>query len=200
MRAYAAPIQGHSVTSDRAGGGPTDRTAQCPGCGGRNAPDASECEWCARPFGGGTGRARPWWPLAAGILLTLVLVTVLGLAALSLTSPDADTRRVLAGTPVPGYTPPPAGPSPVTRRTPLPRSSQVEIANTGGQGASLRREPSAQAERLEVLPERATARIVGPEVLEDDSAWVEVQVESGQRGWVQSDFVRPIGSGGGAAG
>jgi hypothetical protein len=114
----------------------------------------------------------------------------------SLTTPDAETRRVLAGTPVPGFTPPPAARSPTARRTPLPRSSQAEIANTGGEGASLRREPSAQSERLEVLPDHATVRIVGPEVLEDDSAWIEVQAESGQRGWVQSDLVRPIGTGG----
>ena len=188
------------MTSGRGSGGPADRDGRCPGCGGRNRAGATECEWCARSFTGTPGQGRRWWPLAAGILLTLVVVTVLALAALNLATPDADTRRVLAGTPVPGFTPPPAGRSPTARRTPLPRSSQVEIANTGGQGASLRREPSAQAERLEVLPERATARIVGPEILEDDSAWVEVQAESGQRGWVQSDFVRPLGGGGAAAG
>src|SRR5437588_324049 len=107
MRAYLPPIMGRQVTSDRTSGGAGDGFESCVGCGGRNPPDAPECEWCARPFRSSSGRGRRWWPLGLGI--------------------------------------------------------------------------------------------VGPEVLEDDSAWVEVQTDAGQRGWVQSDLVRPL-VGGPAAG
>jgi hypothetical protein len=124
-------------------------------------------------------------------MLVLVLLVVLGLAALSLTTPDSETRRTLAGA-TPSTTPSLATRTAVAARTALPRSRQAVIANTEGQGASLRREPSAQSERVTGLPEETVVRIVGPEVLDDGSAWVEVQDPDGNRGWIQSDLIRAL--------
>jgi hypothetical protein len=120
---------------------------------------------------------------------------VLGLAALNLTNPDQETRRTIAGPATATATTPLATRTAVAARTALPRSRQAEIANTEGQGASLRREPSSQSERITGLPERTVVRIVGPEVLDGNDAWVEVQDDNGNRGWVQSALIRPLGDG-----
>jgi hypothetical protein len=165
---------------------------RCPGCGGRNPPDAQECEWCARPFKAAADRRRRWWPVLFGVVAGLLIVIGLAYSAFVLMAPPDVPRRSATGTPS-------AGPSPATtpsgltvRLTPLPSSGQAQVVNTEGQGASLRKEPTAQADRLTVLAEGSLVRIVGPEVLDDGRAWVEVQDGQGNSGWVQADLLRPV--------
>ncbi len=166
---------------------------QCVGCGGRNSPQAQECEWCARPFGASAG-GRPWWPRALIVTLTLLVIVTLGLGIWILASPDTETRRA---TQTPQATAP-AAPSPtrtaVAVRTAPPLTGNAIIANTEGQGAMLRREPSIDSEEITGLPEHTPVRIVGPRVLDGNGerAWVEVQDDNGNRGWVQADLIRPV--------
>src|SRR5215218_9490793 len=56
----------------------------CPGCQGRNLPDAATCEWCGRPFDGrSSGFALRWWHLATALLFGFVVVATLSLVFLS---------------------------------------------------------------------------------------------------------------------
>ena len=45
----------------------------CPGCQGRNSPQAETCEWCGRPFDGrARGFSLRWWHLATALLFAVV--------------------------------------------------------------------------------------------------------------------------------
>lgn len=67
------------ASSKRAGNGwqtqPFMSVQVCPGCQGRNAPQAATCEWCGRPF---DARARGswfrWWHVATVLLFGFVAV------------------------------------------------------------------------------------------------------------------------------
>jgi len=165
---------------------------RCVGCGGRNAPDAQECEWCARPFKESASRGRQVWPLVAALVVTLLLVA---LAWWTLAATGASVQRRASPAAATSSLPPTPTRLPAAVPTPLPRGGQVVIVNTDGQGASLRSEPAAGSQRLTVLLEGSVVRVVGPEVLDGDHAWVEVQDDSGHRGWVQADLVQPLDTG-----
>src|SRR5688572_19442602 len=56
----------------------------CPGCHGRNLPEAAICEWCGRVFDGrASGFALRWWHLATAMLFGFVVVATLSLVFLS---------------------------------------------------------------------------------------------------------------------
>jgi len=70
----------------------------CPGCQGRNVPDAELCDWCARPFREGRGRfTLRWWHLATVGLFGMVIAAVAALLLLSASRPDL--RQPVAGPP-----------------------------------------------------------------------------------------------------
>ena len=72
----------------------------CPGCQGRNAPQAATCEWCGRPFDGrARGFSLRWWHLATVLLFGFVVVAT-GSAGLPERAPaarDALPGRASAG-------------------------------------------------------------------------------------------------------
>ena len=47
---------------------------RCPGCGGKNPANSSECDWCGRPFVSKGGRLRItiWQVLSSLLLLGLI--------------------------------------------------------------------------------------------------------------------------------
>src|SRR5262245_19793826 len=56
----------------------------CPGCQGRNSPQAETCEWCGRRFDGhGGGFSLRWWHLATALLFGFVVIALGSLIFLS---------------------------------------------------------------------------------------------------------------------
>lgn len=58
--------------------------AHCPGCGGRNPKESSECDWCGRPFTSQAGRLRiTIWQILSSLLLLGLIGSVAALAFLN---------------------------------------------------------------------------------------------------------------------
>jgi Bacterial SH3 domain len=190
---------------------------RCPGCGGRNQRDALSCEWCRLPFVQvpQRGLSARWWGTLSGIVIGILLLLVGGLAFLNATrsvnravspgstpsppplpplqvaSPSPPAAGSPAATAVRGEltpTPPPATASPLPTPTPTPRFAR--IANTGGLGANLRREPATSAPPVTVLTENAVVRLLGPEQQgADGRLWRQVDDGRGNQGWVPADLL-----------
>jgi hypothetical protein len=150
----------------------------CPGCQGRNSPQAEMCDWCGRPF---DGRARGfsfrWWHLATVLLgfVAIAMGTLLYLSSSRLPSiadfrsrvtpsdprieaTSLPTRAATPGltlaTPRPAASPPSASGQAATT-TPVPQPSPssppsryVRVVNTTGLGVFLREEPGPQGQRI----------------------------------------------------
>jgi Bacterial SH3 domain len=135
----------------------------CPGCGGRNPPEASECDWCGRQFVSPGRRLRiTLWQVLSTLLILAVVVGVgilfLLNAGRTLTAPRlaaAPTPQAAASAiPTPAVTPrvtsPPTGTAaaaPVAQ-TPAPPTPTAEAA------AAATEPPSPTA-----TPEPETAHI-----------------------------------------
>src|SRR5690349_19013878 len=73
----------------------------CPGCQGRNAPQAAICDWCGRPFSGRAGGfTLRWWHLATGLLFGLVVLATAALVFLNVSRLDVRPRLAPAPSPV----------------------------------------------------------------------------------------------------
>src|SRR5215210_314610 len=132
----------------------------CPGCQGRNSPQAASCEWCGRPFDGRTGGFwLRWWHIATVMLFGFVIIATGALLYLNAARlpPIPDFRTRPAASPearvevtalptraaTPGLTlatPKPAL-SPETTATPIPEPSPTSeparyarVVNTTGIG------------------------------------------------------------------
>lgn len=190
----------HSASS-RTGWCAVTSDGPCIGCGGRNPPDVTACLWCGRllraPERGERG-AR-WAVLAAGLAAGLgALLVLLGgvLASQRLAAETAPAVRPPIATPAtpPALVGPPAAADPPVGEeeeaaTPV---EFVRVANTGGLGISLRREPRADAPRITARPENTVLRVVGPDTVADGRVWREVQDAQGNRGWAPADFLVPV--------
>jgi predicted nucleic acid-binding Zn ribbon protein len=175
----------------------------CPGCGARNAPDSRVCEWCGRPFLLRDQRRpqRALWVLVA----LISILAVAALAAIALFSMPSIPSRGTVQAPVssPSAEPidePPTAvpPSPVPQ--PEPTSEPIEyvrVANTGGLGIVLRREPNTTAARVVARAENAVLRVVGPDQLVSGRVWRQVEDAQGNRGWTPAEFLSPAAPPGG---
>jgi hypothetical protein len=65
----------------------------------------------------------------------------------------------------------------------------VYVANTGGDGLSLRRTPASSGEQIAVLPEGTELTPTGQEQQADGRRWRQVRDTEGREGWVAADFV-----------
>lgn len=65
------------------------------------------------------------------------------------------------------------------------------VVNTDGEGLRMRSEPSTAASEVAVLPEGARITEIGPGRNADGRDWVNVQDESGNKGWVAAEFTAP---------
>lgn len=65
----------------------------------------------------------------------------------------------------------------------------MRIANTEGQGARLRSEPSRTATVLKTVPEGAIVSPTGPAERYGDLMWRPVRLEDGTEGWIAVDFL-----------
>jgi hypothetical protein len=192
----------------------------CPGCQGRNLPQAETCEWCGRPFDGRAGGfSLRWWHVATAMLFGFVVIATVSLVFLSANRLPtvADFRpKPASPTPVvaatllptrastPGLTlatPKPAG-SPAATATPVAPPSPtaaparfVRVANTNGLGVFLREEPGPQSQRIvPAVREGALLRLVGPEQTVQAQIWrlCEDEGRNGVQGWVPAQYLQAV--------
>jgi hypothetical protein len=172
--------------------------APCVGCGGRNPPDVPECLWCGRAF---RPVARPpvaaqWLMVGAALAAALGVLLVVVWGVLASQALIADTAPAApSATPAPRSTtpPPPELVEAVPEAEPPPAAAAefVRVANTGGQGISLRREPHSNAPRVTARPENTVLEVVGPDEVSEGRVWRQVQDAQGNRGWAPADFLVP---------
>lgn len=192
----------------------------CPGCGGRNTPQAESCDWCGRSF---SERQRSfsvrWWQLAGALVIASIVAAVVGLAFLNASRPDtraragsldgaptqqpvqapaatarptdaadiASTRTTTAVTPTVGRR---TAPSP-TPPTPVP-TRYVRVANTGGIGVNLRKDPGPQGQPIIAVADNTLLRLVGPEETVQARLWRLCEHEArGAQGWVPAEYLQP---------
>ena len=168
----------------------------CPGCGARNEADARACDWCGRPFVDEQRQLRAPWLMPATVgaitLLALATIVVALLGARSAAPRGTDPTRSPAADPteasvtapeVETQAPPPAEPE---------RSAAQEflrIANTGGAGAFIRREPQANAPGLIALRDGTVVRVVGADTTVAGRVWRNVEDQRGNRGWTPAEYL-----------
>jgi len=119
--------------------------------------------------------------------------------AFALFSGAAPAIRGLGERPTATATPPPPTEAPLPptaepsteAEAPEPAGEYVRVANTGGQGIVLRREPSTTAPRVAARAENAVLRVTGPDVVVDGRTWRQVEDAQGNRGWTPAEFLAP---------
>jgi hypothetical protein len=196
-----------------------DSITTCPGCGGRNINNSTECDWCGRPFVSKGGRLRlTAWQILSSLFILALIGAVGALAVLNagrnlppvrvsaaatsstllptVVPTPAVTPRVTSAvpptaTPVPVAAPTPEEPTPEPTPTPMPLTAK--IANTSGQGVSVRLEPGPQAPRAGVLREGITVRLTGNDQTVAARLWREIETEDHRvKGWVSADFLQLV--------
>ena len=65
----------------------------------------------------------------------------------------------------------------------------VRVANTEGQGANLRAEPSAASRRVKVVRDGSELELIGPDRQAEGRTWRNVQDDDGQAGWILSELL-----------
>jgi hypothetical protein len=66
----------------------------------------------------------------------------------------------------------------------------VRVANTDGQGVSLRERPGVSGRRLTVATEGTRLVVIGADVQADGHTWRNVKAPNGTAGWVASEYVK----------
>lgn len=168
----------------------------CPGCGGRNEPTARACGWCGRSFIVERRDIKPAWLLPAGItsiaLLAVVAVTVALIGARSSSPRGVDAPPVSAAVPTDSEFPDdPEEPGPPSTSEATAGPEFVQIANTGGVGAYIRREPRSTAPGIAAHRDGTVLRIVGPDTNTEGRVWRQVEDQRGSRGWTPLEYLVP---------
>jgi hypothetical protein len=118
------------------------------------------------------------------------------------TETPASSSPIVFATPLPVTVPTPVPPTPIpppataTRAaipTPAPPAPRpVYVANTGGDGASLRKTPDPEGERIDVLHDGTALTPLGPEQQAGGRTWRQVRDTEGREGWVAADFLSTL--------
>jgi SH3-like domain-containing protein len=161
-----------------------------------------------------TEPARPmpraqWIGLGLAAALAVALTAGLVFAILTITRPSSQpvtpTAAPVVSSPtalpstIAGIfataTPQTASPTPAAP----PATAQVvgqrlQIANTGGEGVNLRRDPGQAGDRIKTLPEGSIVEIVGPDQNMEGTVWRNVRDLQGDVGWVAGGFLAVEGS------
>ena len=192
--------------------------AICAGCGGKNPPGSSECDWCGRPFISQAGRLRlTVWQVLSSLLLLGLVGAIAALAYLNagralppvrasavstataaptIAPTLAVTPRVTAPLATPTAPPAPTAaptevPTPEPSPTPPPRAAR--IANTSGLGVRVRLEPGPQSPQAGVLREGTRVLLTGNDQTVAARPWREIETEDHNlKGWVQGDFLQQL--------
>lgn len=108
-------------------------------------------------------------------------------------SPAATPRSTVAVS-VPPSTGPSTAPSAAPQTSARPSAAAGRtfvVANTGGDGLTLRSEPSTNAQIITVLPDGQRLTEVGPGRNSEGRDWLNVRDEKGNTGWVAAEFASP---------
>jgi Bacterial SH3 domain len=124
-----------------------------------------------------SAKAQPPARLNPGLTLTLVLVAIIGCAALSMLV-QTEGR---SSTPAAPTVAPPAPPLP-TMSGPQPRTTTADL--------NLRAEPGLSTAILATIPAGAAVTIIADGPQRDGHIWVRVEY-AGQTGWVDTAYLRP---------
>lgn len=147
-----------------------------------------------------------WIGLGLAAALAVALTAGLVFAILTITRPG-DTRATPAATAVAASpttaqsiasifaTATPASAA-VPTATPLaqPVGQRLQVANTGGDGANLRREPGQDGDRLKTLPDGTAVEVVGPDREVEGRVWRNVRDGLGESGWIIGSLLVPEGT------
>jgi uncharacterized protein YgiM (DUF1202 family) len=144
-----------------------------------------------------------WIGLGLAAALAVALTAGLVFAILTITRPGTQTATP---TPVPVVasptlassvaqifatsTPPPNAPSP----TPQGIGQRLQVANTGNEGANLRRDPGQGGERLKTIRDGSLVEVIGPDRTVDGIVWRNVRDLQGETGWIAGSFLAAEGS------
>jgi hypothetical protein len=123
-----------------------------------------------------------------GALAAAVFAFLNSPRAFPLSPPATPTSVPLQGTPVLGA----ESPTPLPAPEPGPPPEEyVRVVNTGGQGLTLRREPSVNAARVAARAENTIFRVAGPDETVEGRVWKQVEDRQGVRGWAPTEFLEP---------
>lgn len=132
--------------------------------------------------------------LTAGLVFVILTVTRSGTVTPTPTplpvvaSPTtASSIAAIFASPV---TTPQAPPSPTAQAV----GQRLQVANTGGEGANMRREPGPTGERLKIIPDGGIVDVVGPDRSVDGSTWRNVRDLQGDVGWIAASFLAAEGT------
>jgi SH3-like domain-containing protein len=159
--------------------------------------------------------ARPmpraqWIGLGLAAALAVALTAGLVFAILTITRPSSQPAvptpaAVASVSPTPAssvndiFNRPTAAPSAQPAASAPTATAQIvgqrlQIANTGGDGVNLRRDPGQAGDRIKTLPEGSIVEIVGPDQNMDGTVWRNVRDLQGDVGWVAGGFLAVEGS------
>ncbi len=159
------------------------------------------CDWCGRPFVAEQRQiTAPWLiPATIGAISLLAVVTIIAALLGARSATPRATADVAASTvSITEMTEPPSAAAPlpeVSAAAPEPEQALVpelgfaRIANTGGVGAFIRRDPQANAQGLVALRDGAVVRIVGADTTVGNRVWRNVEDQRGNRGWTPAEYL-----------
>lgn len=129
--------------------------------------------------------------LALGLLVFALVTTLRARLAPEITEPPSFTtvNELEIETAEPPFLEATSTPEPTP--TPIPEVEFVQIANTGGTGAFIRREPRAGAPGIVAHRDGTPLRIVGPDEVVAGRVWRHVEDRNGNRGWTPREYLIP---------
>jgi hypothetical protein len=90
-------------------------------------------------------------------------------------------------------------PTPTSTAVPQPTATPgpefVRIANTGGSGAFIRREPRTGAPGIVAHRDGTVLRVVGPDTTVEGAVWRHVEDPRGNNGWTPQQYLEPSPTG-----
>jgi SH3-like domain-containing protein len=105
-------------------------------------------------------------------------------------SPTVQSIASIFATPTPASAVPPTP----TLGPPGTTSSQIQVGNTNGDGANLRRDPSQASDRIATIPEGTILTVVGPDQQAEGQTWRNVRDSQGESGWIVASLLVPPGT------
>jgi hypothetical protein len=115
--------------------------------------------------------------------------TIIRLTAPATLFPSA-TGQAPTATVIPTFSPPPTPDLSIAPNS-ITVGYYAQVTNTDDVGVSLRGGPSTDNIRLQLLPEGLALRVVGGPEDAGDFIWWQVQLVSGEEGWIAGDFLAP---------
>jgi SH3-like domain-containing protein len=186
------------------------------GAGSPAGPTRRRSRTQAEPLGDGIrqydrepGRPMPraqWIGLGLAAAVAVALTAGLVFVILTIMRPGAPT---VSATPVPVVASPTTASSiaaifasptaataqePAASPTPQGLGQRLQVANTGGEGANMRREPSQDGQRIKTITDGSVVDVIGADQTADGIVWRNVRDLDGDTGWIAASLLAPEGT------